>query len=165
MMSLLTELDSFALPFLQRCQSYGLETSVFISVHPWLKIQPAKCPNRPTQNENRKRSPDHFELRIANFELRRARPVRLGSSQRDKPTIARRFNAGCLRTVTMSPAGTADQTAHRFHIGPCFMLDNPAVPPGLGMFCGFNPALKCRAIVITSLRDGKRQLPQSSIPN
>jgi hypothetical protein len=39
MMSLLTELDSFCDRNLQRCQSYGLEKSVFIRVHPWLKIQ------------------------------------------------------------------------------------------------------------------------------
>jgi len=30
------------------------------------------------------------------------------------------------------------------------------------MFCEFNPALKCRAIVIASLRDEQTRQPQSS---
>jgi hypothetical protein len=43
-------------------------------------------------------------------------------------------------------------------------LKTPVVPPGLGMFCGLNPALKCRAIVIASLRDGQPPIAQSSSP-
>jgi hypothetical protein len=43
-MSLLTELDSFALPFLQRCQSCGIEESVFICVH---RVKPVCSTSHP----------------------------------------------------------------------------------------------------------------------
>ncbi len=44
MMSLLTELDAFCNLNLQRCQPYGLEKSVSIGVHPWLKVQMPVAP-------------------------------------------------------------------------------------------------------------------------
>jgi hypothetical protein len=46
-MSLLTELDSFTLPFLQRCQPYGLEKQ-FALIR---ENSYAKCPKRPSQND------------------------------------------------------------------------------------------------------------------
>ncbi len=48
MMSLLTELDAFCNLNLQRCQPYGLEKSVFIRAHPWLKVQMPVAPHRPS---------------------------------------------------------------------------------------------------------------------
>jgi len=47
-MSLLTELDSFTLPFLQICQSYGLRR---LRVLRATKNSNTKCPKRPTQND------------------------------------------------------------------------------------------------------------------
>src|SRR5665213_3521051 len=48
MMSLLTELDSFTLPFLQICQSYGLRR---LRVLRATKNSNANRPNRPSQND------------------------------------------------------------------------------------------------------------------
>jgi hypothetical protein len=39
-----------------------------------------------------------------------------------------------------------------------FIWQTSVVPPGLGMIFTTNPALKCRAIVIVSLRDAIRSL-------
>jgi len=47
-MPLLTELDSFTLPFLQICQSYGLRRLRVIRAP---KNSNVNCPKRPTQND------------------------------------------------------------------------------------------------------------------
>jgi len=60
-------------------------------------------------------------------------------SRRDELKIARRFNAGCA-VEYQSPAGTTENVGR-----PC----------GTRNLCGLIPALKCRAIVITPLRDGQ----------
>ena len=44
MISLLRSLEFLRTDFLQRCQPYGLEKSVSIGVHPWLKIQTPIAP-------------------------------------------------------------------------------------------------------------------------
>jgi hypothetical protein len=67
----------------------------------------------------------------------------------NSPAFQRRVFAG----TGTSPAGTAERTARGFHIGHHFDLQTSVVPSGLGNIYGFNPALKCRAIVIASLRD------------
>jgi hypothetical protein len=48
----------------------------------------------------------------------------------------------------MSPTGTAERTAHDFRQCPSFCFENPGRLCGTWNVCGFNPALKCRAIVI-----------------
>jgi len=44
-----------------------------------------------------------------------------------------------------------------------FQIENPGRPSGTWIACGLNPALKCRAIVIASLRDCQHaNYPKSS---
>jgi len=73
----------------------------------------------------------------------------LPSSQRDAPTIARRFNAGSLPALARVPQGRQKTSV---------------VPAGLETICEFDPALKCRAILTASLRDFSVPICVSSVP-
>ena len=104
-MSLLTELDSFTLPFLQICQSYGLRRLRALRA---IKNSNANCPKRPTQND--------FGTAF----------VPTG-----QPDNSPAFQ-GCLRTTT-SPTGTAEWTAY-YSRRLCIRLKIPVVPAGLETF-------------------------------
>jgi hypothetical protein len=64
--------------------------------------------------------------------------------------------------MATSPIGTAERMAHRFHRCPPFRHQNLGRPCGTWNPCGFNPALKCRAIVIASPGDGQTRVRPSS---
>jgi hypothetical protein len=78
----LTELDSFTPPFLQICQPYGLEKSVFIGVHPWLKIQTPIAPN-----DHRKMISARRSSQRANRKSARSAPVPGRSNVANQPVI------------------------------------------------------------------------------
>jgi hypothetical protein len=89
-------------------------------------------------------------LPLWHLECATARPR---SSQRDNPIIARRFNAGYLPAPARVPQGRLNEQRMVSALAHHFNLKTSVVPAGLGTFCGLNPALKCRAIVIVSLCD------------
>jgi len=70
----------------------------------------------------------------------------------NSPAFQRR--GACARPPRVPPGRLNGR--HTVFILPIVsVLKTPVVPPGLGLPAGFNPALKCRAIVITSLCDGQ----------
>jgi hypothetical protein len=69
----------------------------------------------------------------------------------NSPAFQRRVFVG----TGTSPAGTAEWTAHGFPDCPSFHPANLGRPSGTCIDFTTNPALKCRAIVIMSLRDGQ----------
>ena len=74
-------------------------------------------------------------------------------SQRDNPTIARRFNAGYSSSTARVPQGRQNERHVVSAMSLNFIRQTSVIPPGLGFLWGFIPALKCRAIVMPSLRD------------
>ena len=72
----------------------------------------------------------------------------------NSPAFQRR-GAGTWRRV---PSGRLNGWRIVSIVARHFVIKISVVPAGLRWFCGFNPALKCRAIVITSPCDGQTRI-------
>jgi hypothetical protein len=83
------------------------------------------------------------------------RPVRYCSSRQGQPDNSPAFQRRVFAGTGTSPAGTAERTSQCSRHVPPFHPANLCRPSETCIDFTTNPALKCRAIVITSLCDGQ----------
>jgi hypothetical protein len=112
-MSLLTELDSFTLPFLQICQSYGLRR---LRVLRATKNSNAKCPKRPTQNDLARRSSHRDNRKLLRSSGRESAP------SKHRPQNNEPIHIGCYdfgkgsATVPVAVFGVAPKTLQQTNL-------------------------------------------------